>query len=756
MGNGIVCNGGDRSYNNEEKKILQRTSSFHENLVYERDRRLNWRSIYDVVDNIGRGGFGLCTVYKIKKKEGSIGGSSHRRNMRRYTSWASLTISNTKMNESYHSWQNQEIFFALKLIDLSLVEPNQIDQLKNEVEILKTLDHTNIIKAYETYPIKSDKKLAIVMELCTGGDLHARLPYNELQAAIVTKQIISAISHVHGRNIVHRDLKFENIVFESNHPEAFIKVIDFGVSKKYCPIANPILTERVGTLHTMAPETMQGTYTSQADMWSIGVCTYMLLANGDKPFEGKTAKEVVTKVLSGKFNTANLTTNSTDKSETKENDNISLQAIQFIKSLIQVDPHQRSNAKEAMQHPWFNSINNEDISDLCDDKNDDTSTNKIHSSHGDHHDNIQMKKKTSKSVTFVEKVRDSIVRYADTGEFRKLALNVIAKKSTSDEIFELRKVFSNFDTLDTGTITFKEFKNAIGQKNNYDDDEIECIFRKLDVNRNNEINYTEFLAATLEAQGEIKEYRLAEAFDLMDFDDTGFISRNNLRKILGKHSTETYIDRLMQEVDISRDGKITYQEFLHVVLFSSPSLHKQSSLPNLPESPSNITSQIGKNRYNKINKIKRILSSPSILSLSISSHHNSTRSDSSNAISKTTNSKNNRNSTGDGAKATLPADSNDRDNIDPKKNTCNHTNNDLENNLNNRAEDKCSARKIKNEIGKDKKPGDDSTNNDDDYFHYDIDQSNDPETHEIEDEDESILANFGFLPTINTVESDCS
>jgi hypothetical protein len=78
------------------------------------------------------------------------------------------------------------------------------------------------------------------------------------------------------------------------------------------------------------------------------------------------------------------------------------------------------------------------------------------------------------------------------------------------------------------------------------------------------INYTEFLAAALETQGTIEEYRLAEAFDLMDVDDSGYISRENLRFILGDHTDERYIDQLIAEADFKRDGRISYEEFLQV------------------------------------------------------------------------------------------------------------------------------------------------------------------------------------------------
>lgn len=154
-----------------------------------------------------------------------------------------------------------------------------------------------------------------------------------------------------------------------------------------------------------------------------------------------------------------------------------------------------------------------------------------------------------------------MIQFATKGEFLKLAMNVIAKKSTSEEIFELRSVFDHFDTNNTGRLNMSEFKAALAQFG-YSETDLEQTFRKIDVNRSNEINYTEFLAATLETQGIIEEYRLAEAFDLLDSDDSGFISRANLRKILGNSVDESYIDQLIAEADFLNDGRIWYSEFL--------------------------------------------------------------------------------------------------------------------------------------------------------------------------------------------------
>lgn len=124
----------------------------------------------------------------------------------------------------------------------------------------------------------------------------------------------------------------------------------------------------------------------------------MMLANGDKPFEGKTPKQLVAKVLVGDV-----------CFEGPLWGVISDEAKQFIRKLLRVDPKERVTANEAIYDPWFASAA------------------------------VATAESPKVQKELIEKVQQSIVEYADTGEFRKLALNVIAKKSTSEEIFELRK-----------------------------------------------------------------------------------------------------------------------------------------------------------------------------------------------------------------------------------------------------------------------------------------------------------------------------
>ena len=177
--------------------------------------------------------------------------------------------------ESIHGGNKASVLYALKSIHLNRVTDQVfIEELKNEIEILKKLvsskyfiiltvqyaaseeasthptyivatqDHPHIVRPIETFVHRN--QLSIVMELCAGGDLYSRDPYTEDEAARIVSSIISAVSYMHDRKITHRDLKYENILFVSDSPLAEIKLIDFGLSKKYA--SDKELTEGVGTV----------------------------------------------------------------------------------------------------------------------------------------------------------------------------------------------------------------------------------------------------------------------------------------------------------------------------------------------------------------------------------------------------------------------------------------------------------------------------------------------------------------------------
>lgn len=406
-------------------------------------------------------------------------------------------------------------FYALKEIDTTHVKKHLLQELVNEINLLKPLDHPNIIKVYETFELNHRK--AIVIDLCSGGDLYKRHPYSENQAAKMIKELLSAVSYLHSRNVIHRDIKYENLMFESDRPDARVKLIDFGLAKSFLR-KNDVHMERVGTLYTMSPQVIQGVYTAQADLWSVGVVTFMLLSGSDPPFWGHTPQEIISSVMKAKVAFRGKIWNSRSD-ESKD----------FIKGLLKVDPKERLTAAQALKHEWLSKEIN--LSDV------------------------------KPSADLLQGVHTNLAMYAESDDFKKLALNIIAKKSSTDEIFELRKVFDAIDEANDGTISFDALKKALTTSGKYTNDEIKTVFDKLNVNHNGVIMYTEFLAAALESQGRIEERRVKEAFELLDVDNSGFISHANLKQILGPTCSDEYISGIITSADVNGDGKISYDEF---------------------------------------------------------------------------------------------------------------------------------------------------------------------------------------------------
>ena len=156
---------------------------------------------------------------------------------------SSIHLSDTKSSSGAFAIQ-----YAMKSIHLDRVtDKNFLAELRNEIAILKRLDHPHIVRAIETFEHRD--QIFIIMDLCSGGDLYSRDPYTEEQAARIISSILSAVAYMHAKNIVHRDLKYENVLFVNDSPYSEIKLIDFGLSKVYGD--NTQIAEGVGTIYTM-------------------------------------------------------------------------------------------------------------------------------------------------------------------------------------------------------------------------------------------------------------------------------------------------------------------------------------------------------------------------------------------------------------------------------------------------------------------------------------------------------------------------
>ncbi len=345
---------------------------------------------------------------------------------------SSILLAN-QLDESETSFEDKskkrsalEHEYAMKSIHLSRVTDDTfVQELKNEIAILKKLDHPHIVRPLETYHFKN--QIFIVMEHCSGGDLYSRDPYTEEEAARIISSILSAVSYLHANNVAHRDLKYENILFVNNAPKAEIKLIDFGLSKVYGMNGTgpgfegqgtpQLLTEGVGTIYTMAPEVLKGSYTKQADVWSVGVIAYMLLSS-QMPFYGRKRQHIVEQILGGKYDFRG-----------RRWRKIAEPAKDFVRDLLVVDPDERLDAERASSCVWLNKRYSATL--------------------------------RGPEESEILKAKDSMTRYAGYTKLKKMALMVIAHRSTCEEIGILRKVFQKYAAKDEGgCISYPQFETA--------------------------------------------------------------------------------------------------------------------------------------------------------------------------------------------------------------------------------------------------------------------------------------------------------
>ncbi|KAM5557769.1 hypothetical protein ABKV19_024894 [Rosa sericea] len=269
-----------------------------------------------------------------------------------------------------------------------------IEDVRREVKILKALSgHKNLVKFYDAF--EDANNVYIVMELCEGGELLDKIlsrggRYTEEDAKVIVVQILSVVAYCHLQGVVHRDLKPENFLFATREEDASMRVIDFGLSDFIRP--DQRLNDIVGSAYYVAPEVLHRSYSVEADMWSIGVITYILLC-GSRPFWARTESGIFRSVLRAdpNFNDTPWPT-------------VSPEAKDFVKRLLNKDHRKRMTAAQALTHPWL---------------------------------------RDERRAVPLDLVIYKLVRsYVRATPFRRAAMKALSKAITEDELYYLRAQFT--------------------------------------------------------------------------------------------------------------------------------------------------------------------------------------------------------------------------------------------------------------------------------------------------------------------------
>lgn len=435
-----------------------------------------------------------------------------------------------------------------------------------EIEMMKKLDHPNIVKIFEVF--RSPDDLHVVMELCGGGELQDKLdnlpatpcppPFPDMvprfkveEACTIMKEILSAINYLHINGIVHRDIKLENFVYSGpSKGEGIIKLIDFGFARSN--LETQEMTMNCGSLVYKAPEVMRSVqYSEASDIWSLGLICHMLVT-GMIPWQGDAAKEIEQSILKEVDDPKKF-----DEFLTWFYTTLGLEAActDFIMKLLRVDPDERMTASSAFDHPWM--------------------TGKALEGQGPTPPSSPRAVDSKISYQLVNK----LTTFTKQNAMQRTAMLALAFTASKEELDTLAAQFKEMDTANSGTISFEEFSKVMTDQNktgqDLDTEELRVSFQAIDQDGSGEIKYSEFVAAAM-AQKQYTDDQLRAAFKRLNISGTGEISPADL-ELLG-WDTE-HIDELLETV--SDDSKtFGFNEFKRQV---SARRKRSSMLSGVPQ-----------------------------------------------------------------------------------------------------------------------------------------------------------------------------
>lgn len=425
------------------------------------------------------------------------------------------------------------------IIDLQEDEKNFV----KEIVLLRTVDHMAVLKIYEYY--QDSDTIQLIMEHCIDdlfNKIQSEAPFNEYTACHVVYQILSALVYCHSNSVIHRDIKAESILIESeeyvninnqNIKLMNIRLAGFGCGRYFSKKKK--LTKKIGTSYYIAPEVLNRNYNEKCDIWSVGVLLYCLLVKAP-PFWGENDKEIIKMVQEG-------------NPEYRDNEwkDISPEGKKFVQTLLTVNPSNRPSASEALQNEWITKymykhpVSVEEVQDL--------------------YNNL---------ITF--KVDSKLF-------FQQAALAyMVHHVATKEDIKTISHFYRAIDENGDGKMEYSEIIDGFKKYINIDNEKaIMKIFKYIDQAHTGCIEYEEFIRACINKSKFLKESNLRKTFELLKKEklveeevdgeikigEGQEIPVDEFKELLGLSSkfTDKQWELIIKEVDKNGDGQIEYEEF---------------------------------------------------------------------------------------------------------------------------------------------------------------------------------------------------
>ena len=485
-----------------------------------------------------------------------------------YEELEELGIGNYGVVKKVRLIKSPDIVRAMKIIPEENIVQGEGASLIDEIEILKNLEHPNIMKVYESYVFENN--YYIISELCDQGHLLSKMEKLQRMDQIVVKflmdQIFNAVAYLHSKNILHGDIKLENVLLytaskrggrrftsineDFNEDEALrddinqnygkkksssksknyirdmmnyeIKLIDFGCSKYFVQKnkKKKKLKGIIGTSIYCSPEVVDNLYDEKSDEWSCGVLMYILLC-GQPPFYGDSEEEIFEKIKECEYDFKHPAFKKVSKN-----------CKDLIRKLLEPKKQYRIKAIDALKHPFFTE-NFDPNSAMTENTN------------------LTMLKQFIHPIKYTSKFHEAIIAY--------LSVNFI----TVDEENELRRLFRYMDKEGKNAITKEEMKKCLEEINlSISDQELQKVFESVDDNGSGYIEYQEFIRNACNIKNLLSESNLKNVFQaicgdkeqMSGLDIKNFIFHDS---IVYEHTLQEYFE----QIGMRYQESITFEQF---------------------------------------------------------------------------------------------------------------------------------------------------------------------------------------------------
>uniref|UniRef100_A0A0G4G764 non-specific serine/threonine protein kinase n=1 Tax=Chromera velia CCMP2878 TaxID=1169474 RepID=A0A0G4G764_9ALVE len=397
------------------------------------------------------------------------------------------------------------------------------EMIQNEVDTLQTLDHPNCVKYFESF--EDAQFIYLIFEFIKGRSLIAEIVrrFVSLPACLgdsvwvsvvrlmgyfgeiyrYMRSILKAVAYCHGKGIVHKDLKPDNVMCPKDRThEGDLKVIDFGFAEMFH--GDKQSKAAAGTPYYTAPEVYAGLYNYKCDVWSAGVIVYMMVTQ-HMPFDAKTTDAYIWKIT----NQPVLIGGPLFEGRSPE-------LIDLLKKMLHKKKEDRPTAAQCLAHPWFLAMERQDKGVLV----------------GQRHNRGSIRALRPPPLAAVTKRGSVFVDYSKRSPFERFCLNLVAMNLSGTALQKAPEVFRALDVDNDGFLCREEMERGLSDLG-LPRSSAEIAFNALDHEGTGLVSYSEFMAALVSADSEFAQHAFG-AFRLLDSDGDGLIGEEEIKRLVAK------------------------------------------------------------------------------------------------------------------------------------------------------------------------------------------------------------------------------